>query len=181
MASKAIPRPLAALRGSEAFRTALGVLLWTRGAVLLIAVFAALSFGPATGGLAKAAQDTYDQPDLTRSLGGFGDVVFSPLARWDAVWYLRIADDGYAGSDVRAAFFPLYPLAVRATGWLGGGSASARLVAAYAVSLLAFLAALTLLARLVALELGRRFSAPVLLLLAVFPGALWFGTPYSES
>jgi hypothetical protein len=181
MAIEATPRPRTPLRGSEALRTALGVLLWTRGAVLLVAVFAALSFGPASGGLAATNQRSFDEPALTQALDGFGDVVLSPLARWDAVWYLHIADDGYAGSDYRAAFFPLYPLLVHATGWLGGGSNGARLIAAFAVSLLAFLAALTLLARLVALELGRQYAVPVLLLLAVFPGALWFGTPYSES
>ncbi len=149
--------------------------------MLLVAVFAALSFGPASGGLAAVNERSYDEPALTQALGGFGDVLLSPLARWDAVWFLRIADDGYDGSDYRAAFFPLYPLAVHAGGWLGGGSDGARLIAAFALSLLAFLAALTLLARLVELELGRRHAAPVLLLLAVFPGALWFGTPYSES
>ncbi len=181
MTIEATPRALAALRGSEALRTALGVLLWTRGAVLLVAVFAALSFGPASGGLAATNARSFDEPALTQALGGFGDVVLSPLARWDAVWYLRIADDGYAGSDYRAAFFPLYPLLVHAVGWLGGGSNGARLIAASAVSLAAFLAALALLARLVSLELGRELAAPTLLLLAVFPGALWFGTPYSES
>jgi hypothetical protein len=181
MAIEATPRPLTPLRGSEALRAALGVLLWTRGAVLLVAVFAALSFGPASGGLAASNERSFDEPALTQALGGFGDVALSPLARWDAVWYLRIADDGYAGSDYRAAFFPLYPLLVRGVGVLGGGSEGARLVASYAISLAAFLAALTLLAQLVSLELGRRLAAPTLLLLAVFPGALWFGTPYSES
>ena len=54
MAHEATPaRARGALRGSEALRTALGVLLWTRGAVLLVAVFAALSFGPASGRLAR--------------------------------------------------------------------------------------------------------------------------------
>ena len=49
------------------------------------------------------------------------------------------------------------------------------------ISLAAFLGALALLYRLVALELGRPLAAPTLLLLAVFPGALFFGAPYSES
>ena len=41
--------------------------------------------------------------------------------------------------------------------------------------------ALALLWKLVALELGRRAAPAVLLLLAVFPGALFYGAPYSES
>ena len=64
---------------------------------------------------------------------------------------------------------------------LAGGSDGALLIAAYVVSLAAFLGALVLLYRLVALELGRSSPRATLLLLAVFPGALFFGAPYSES
>jgi hypothetical protein len=157
------------------------MLLWTRGAVLLVAVFAALSFGPAAGGLAAQNERKFDTPALSQPLGGFGDVALAPLTRWDAVWYLRIADGGYADSDARAAFFPLYPALIWGVGELGGGSPGARLIASFALSLACFLAALALLYRLVALELGARYARPALLLLAVFPGALYFGAPYSES
>ncbi len=146
-----------------------------------MAVFAALSFGPATGGLAAENAQKFDEPALTHPLGGLGDTLLSPLARWDSVWYLRIAGSGYADSEVRAAFFPLYPLLARGLSELGGGSDGALLIAAYLVSLAAFLAALVLLHRLVALELGRELAPSTLLLLAVFPGALFFGAPYSES
>ena len=54
-------------------------------------------------------------------------------------------------------------------------------MAAYLVSLAAFLGALVLLHRLTELELGRRLARPTLLLLAVFPAAVYFGAPYSES
>jgi hypothetical protein len=147
-------------------------------AVLLVAVFAALSFGPATGGLAAENAAKFDAPELTHALA---DPLLAPLARWDAVWYLRIAESGYAGSEARAAFFPLYPLAVRALATPFGASPAALLAAAYVVALAAFLGALTLLHRLVELELGRPLARPALLLLAVFPGALYFGAPYSES
>jgi hypothetical protein len=62
-----------------------------------------------------------------------------------------------------------------------GGSNGALLVAAYLVSLAAFIAALALLYRLTELELGRRLARPTLLLLAVFPAAVFFGAPYAES
>jgi hypothetical protein len=146
--------------------------------VLLIAVFAALSYGPATGGLAAQNALRFDTPGLTHALA---DPLLAPLARWDAVWYLRVADSGYGESEARAAFFPLYPLLVRALATPFGASPAALLVAAYAVALAAFLAALTLLHRLVTLELGRRLAEPTLLLLAVFPAALYFGAPYAES
>jgi hypothetical protein len=168
-------------QGPGALRAAWAVFWPTRAAIACVAVFAALSFGPEQGGLAASNAERFDEPALTHPFGGFGDVALAPLARWDAAWYLRIAESGYGGAKVRAAFFPLYPLLVRAVGELGGGSAGARLVAAYLVSLSALLAALVLLHRLVALELGRSLAAPTLLLVAVFPAALYFGAPYAES
>jgi hypothetical protein len=169
---------VAAARGSEALRVAWRIAWTTRLAVLLVAVFAALSFGPATGGLARENELKFDDPALTRSAV---EPLLSPLARWDAVWYLRIAHSGYGGSDTRAAFFPLYPALVRALATPAGGSPAALVASAYAVALVAFVVALALLHRLVALELGRALARPTLLLLAVFPAALFFGAPYAES
>jgi hypothetical protein len=169
---------IASVRDSEAFRAAVRIGLSSRVAVLLVAIFAALSFGPASGGLARENADKFDAPGLTHAIA---DPVLAPLARWDSVWYLTIADSGYGGSTARAAFFPLYPLLVRAVGTVFGGSHAALLVAAFLVSLTAFVAALALLYRLAELELGRRLARPTLLLLAVFPAAVYFGAPYSES
>ena len=177
-ATPALGRWVAVARDSEALRAAMRIGLSTRAVVLLVALFAALSFGPASGGLARENADRFDEPALTHALA---DPVLAPLARWDSVWYLRIADSGYGDSTPRAAFFPLYPLLVRAVGTAFGGSSAALLVAAYLVSLVAFLAALALLHRLTELELGRPLARPTLLLLAVFPAALYFGAPYSES
>jgi Mannosyltransferase (PIG-V) len=181
MATEATParaRLVASVRDSEAVRAALRIGLSSRGAVLLVAIFAALSFGPASGGLARENAEKFDDPALTHAIA---DPVLAPLARWDSVWYLTIADSGYAGSSARAAFFPLYPLLVRGVGTVFGGSHAALLVAAFLVSLAAFLAALVLLHRLAELELGRPLARPVVLLLAVFPAAVYFGAPYSES
>jgi hypothetical protein len=181
MAIEATPaqgRWLTRVRDSAAVRAAVRIGLSTRLAVLLVAVFAALSFGPASGGLARENAHKFDEPALTHPIA---DPLLAPLARWDSVWYLRIADSGYGDSAPRAAFFPLYPVLVRAVGTVFGGSHGALLVAAYLISLAAFLGALTLLHRLTELELGRRLAGPTLLLLAVFPAAVYFGAPYSES
>jgi hypothetical protein len=166
------------MRASEAVRMAWRAFAWSRLAILAVAVFAALSAGTAV----ERNAGRFDIPAVTAPLGGFGDLLGSPLARWDAVWYLSIAGDGYGAADSpRQAFFPLYPLLARGLSELGGGGSAAILIAAYAVSLAAFFAALVLLHRLTALELGRRAAWPTLLLLAVFPGSLYFGAPYSES
>src|SRR5688572_5134823 len=181
MAYEATPtaaRVLSAVRRSEAVPAAWRVFWTTRAAVLVVAIFAALSFGPAGGGLAEENAAKFDEPALTHALA---DPLLAPLARWDSVWYLRVADSGYGDSAPRAAFFPLYPLLVRAIATPLGGSYAALLIAAYLVSLAAFFGALVVLFRLTELELGRRLARPALLLLALFPAALYFGAPYSES
>lgn len=115
------------------------------------------------------------------------DLVFSPLAKWDAKHFLSIAYDGYGESselgtpeEYRAAFFPLYPGTVYVLSGFGN-SLAATLIASYAVSLACFFGALTLLHRLTAIEIGEQYAAPTLLLLSFFPTALFFGIPYSES
>lgn len=143
--------------------------------VYAVALFASLRLG--ADGSANAAK--FDDESLTHPLGGFGDVLFSPLARWDAVWYLGIARDGYDGG-ADAAFFPLYPLLVR-TLVLPHPSEGALLVSAYVVSLACFAGALFVLQRLVELELGRAVARTSVWLIALFPAALFFGAPYSES
>src|ERR687897_120185 len=158
MAYEATParaRAIAQARESEAFRAALRVGLSTRAAVLLVAIFAALTFGPASGGVAEENAARFDEPALTHAIA---DPLLAPLARWDSVWYLRVADSGYGDSAPRAAFFPLYPLLVRAVATPLGASNAALLVAAYLVSLAAFLGALVVLFRLTEVELGRRHA-----------------------
>ena len=171
---------VARLRASESVRVALRAFAWSRLAILLVAVYSALVVG--SGGVPAANEQRYDDPAYTQPLGGFGDVVLSPLAHWDAVWFLGIADTGYDSADSpRTAFFPLYPLLTRGVAELGGGSNGALLIAAFLVSLAALLGALVLLHRLTSLELGRRAAAPAVLLLCVFPASLFLGAPYSES
>ncbi|HEX2070767.1 MAG TPA: mannosyltransferase family protein [Thermoleophilaceae bacterium] len=168
----------ARVRASESVRMAWRAFVWSRLAILGVAVFAALSAGDAI----EPNAGKFGVPWVTSPLGGFGDVLAEPLARWDAVWYLTIANDGYDGADSpRHAFFPLYPMLTRVLAVFGGGGPGPMLIAAYVVSLAAFFAALVLLYRLTALELGRRAAWPTLLLLSVFPASLYFGAPYAES
>jgi len=173
-----LARAVAQARASEAVRAAWRAFLWSRVAIAVVAVFAALSAGE----VVKRDASKFDIPAITAPLGGVGEIATAPLARWDAVWYLSIANYGYESADSpRHAFFPLYPLLARGVGELGGGGEGATLLGAYAVALAAFLAALVLLYRLTALELGRRAAWPALLLLCTFPASLYFGAPYAES
>src|SRR5262245_33967439 len=76
-----------------------------------------------------------------------------PWARYDACWYVAIAEQGYGGSigtygDMRPAFFPLFPAFVNATMRL----VSSPLLAGLLVSNVCFLVFLVILWRIVRLD-----------------------------
>ena len=161
-------RPETALAWREAWSA-----LWTSRLVVWAAGLLGLMwFGRAPGTAG------YDARGLTTPFSGLGDLLVAPAARWDSVWYLLIAHDGYgtARDHPQAAFYPLYPLLMRAGGWVVGSP----LLAGGLISLACFLGALVLLHRLVALELGPQHARPTLLLVAFFPTALYFSAVYSE-
>lgn len=62
------------------------------------------------------------------AIPGPHSAVLRTLARWDAAWYIDMAQHGYhhvsipPGGDASYAFFPLYPWLVGATSWLTHGS-----------------------------------------------------------
>jgi len=118
----------------------------------------------------------FDPGAVTAPFGGVADWLVAPAARWDSVWYLAIAHDGYT-EPARAAFFPLYPLLVATAQPLTGSA----VVAGLAVSLGALLVALTVLHRLAALELGGEVAGTAVALVAIFPAAYCFSAVYSES
>lgn len=102
---------------------------------------------------------------------------FTAWERFDALWFLRIAEGGYAAGDGSAAFFPLYPLLIRAVSWAIGGHPFA---AALLVSNVAFAAALCLVYVFTAEERSVPTARTTVLLLATFPTSLFFYAPYSE-
>lgn len=104
--------------------------------------------------------------------------LFTAWERFDALWFLRIADAGYRPDDGSAAFFPLYPLAIRGVSFALGGHPFA---ASLLVSNAAFLAALVVTYLLTAAELGERAARTTVVLLAFFPTSYFFLMPYSES
>lgn len=110
------------------------------------------------------------------------------LTSWDGVWYLRIARSGYPTSvqpnvtyevsDARAAFFPTYPMLVRAVDWVLPGGDS---IAAVFTNLLLGAAAVFL-AGLLARELfGVRIGERTMILMALFPGSFVLSFAYTEA
>jgi len=104
--------------------------------------------------------------------------VFTAWERFDALWFLRIADGGYRLGDGSAAFFPLYPLVTRVLSFVMGGHP---LAAATLVSNVAFCGGLIVTYLLTASELSERAARTTILLMCLFPTAHFFLMPYSES
>jgi hypothetical protein len=107
------------------------------------------------------------------------EVLATATERQDALWYLRIATSGYEADDGSAAFFPLYPAAVRTVaslpviGPLGAGLLIANMAA---------FGALLMLHALTRLEFGdEEMARRTVLLAALFPTAFFLLAPYTES
>jgi hypothetical protein len=153
------------------------LLVWVAG----VGAVAMLGFGP--------VRHAFNPPGITRGFGHLGDLLAAPAARWDAAWYLVIAHYGYrpelgALTASRTAFFPLYPLALRALSDLG----PAPVLAGVLVSLTALAAGLYGLHRLTTLEAlrlgmpdGGEVARLAVLITALAPMALYFSAVYSES
>ena len=136
----------------------------------LAALFAALAWE----GSANPRAGVWDEPEYTRDLGLLTDV----WARWDSVWFLRIAEEGYGADPNDAAFFPLYPGLVGALGRVLLGH---YVLAGILVSLAAGLAAFALLYKLAEPRLGADGARRALLYVALFPASLFLQAVYSES
>jgi hypothetical protein len=153
------------------------LLVWVAGA----GTVATLGFGP--------VRHAFDPPGATRGFGWLGDLLAAPAARWDSAWYLTIAHYGYrpdlgAFTASRTAFFPLYPLGLRALSDLGAPP----LLAGVLLSLLALAFGLYGLHRLTTLEAARlrlpaagQIARLALLSSAFAPMAFFFSAVYSES
>ena len=105
------------------------------------------------------------------------------FARWDTFFYYSIATQGYDWNPAlftyqNVVFFPLYPLLMRWGGALLGGNP---MLAGLIVSLCAFAAGLALLHRLALLDLSEDHARRAVLLVAVFPYAVFFSAVYTES
>lgn len=141
--------------------------LWSRAAIWSAAIFALYWFEPNRHPLAHK----WDSP-LIHDLGSFTDV----WARWDSVFFVRIAEHGY--NDTSAAFYPLYPGLVAVLGRIFFGH---YVLAGIVISLAAALGAFLLLHRLAAQRLDGAGAWRTVLYLAVFPMSLFLQAVYSES
>ncbi len=137
-------------------------------------VRAAMWVGAAVTLLWSPIRDAAAQPPF-RAWIGLGDWLFDTFAQWDSVWFLHIARHGYDMKET-AAFFPLYPLAVRGVSEI----LRSDVAAAVLVSVAAGAAAVVVLHRLARPLLGEAGATTTVLLVALYPVAFVFTAAYSD-
>jgi len=166
-------------------RAATSGIAWWDGVRYCLLVFLVLRIGLTI--LALAAMGTIEHTvdpvsppgwPAPPKTGSSWHLAVTSFERADGLWFLRIADGGYGADDGSAAFFPLFPLAVRVLSFVLGGHP---LAAGLLLSNLAFLGALIALYFLTARELSVPAARTTVLLLAVFPTSFFFLAPMSES
>ena len=108
--------------------------------------------------------------------------------RWDAGWYLDIANRGYRwdrrepSTQQNVAFFPGLPAIIHVVGRLFGNSLHAYVLAGVLTSHVAFLWGLIYFYRLARVDLGSAERAAwAVRLLAAYPFSLFYGAMYTES
>jgi hypothetical protein len=97
--------------------------------------------------------------------------------RWDACWYTKIATYGYEAQN-SVSFFPLFPLL---TGLAGRILVGATALGGLAVAGVAYVAAMTGLRRLVALDFDDDVAQTTVVAISIFPTAFFFFAPFTES
>lgn len=158
----------ARLHASEVFNAAWPAFVATRAGVLLVGYLAVVTFGIVPGTERFRVSDS---------------AVENLLARWDAQWYLTIAQLGYQWNgnveqEQNVVFFPAYPAAMRVVGPVVGDQ---YLLAGLLLSLAAFLLALMYLYRLARQFVSVERARAAVWLVAAYPFAVYYSAPYTES
>lgn len=157
-----------ALRDTLAAFLSSRVLVWAAGIVAVLLL-----------GWQPAAVAQLDHAHMTMPFHStIGNLLLAPAARWDSVWYLGIARDGYA-FPVQTVFFPLYPGLIALAGSVVGHGLLA--IAGVVVSFVSAIGALYLLHRLVSLELDPKLARNTVWIFAWLPIALVLSAVYSEA
>jgi hypothetical protein len=155
--------------GSPALRDGLAAFFASRAIVWLVGI-ASFELVPLSG-WAKT-----DPTGLTQHLGAVGEILGAPAVRWDSSYYVFTAQHGYEALG-QTAFFPFYPMVMRAVATI----TYSEVVAGVLVSLASFAIALVILHRLAALDFGADVARRTVWLVALFPAAVFFSAIYTEA
>jgi hypothetical protein len=179
-----IPIVLKRIWTDRPLRATLPMFVWSRIGVFLVAFFAVSTIG---------------YPVKIPFVASENEFVNLP-ARWDAGWYLGIAQNGYRyssriaaeGGQQNIAFFPAYPVFMRLAAKLVGVDrqqmldpmkplAAIWLWAGVVVSLAALLWALLYLHRMMRAFAGEEAAVATVQMALAYPMAFIYNVPYTES
>ncbi len=119
-------------------------------------------------------------PEITQFLSQPHFFLSRLFTRWDASWYLIIAQHGYffqEGTQSSVVFFPLYPFLIQTIGSLLHSFE----VASYLISGISLTITTFALYRLVSFEKDPKTAWKTITLLLTFPLAFFLIAPYTES
>ena len=170
--SSAIPQSAiqSAIRTPE---SALHIALWALGFRLVSAVLALF---------ANLAFPLYRREQFT--VFGSTSPFWDTFARYDTGYFEGIAWGGYSplpGGRSNIAYFPVYPLLMRAVARLFGRQHAIFYLSGVGISWLCFILAMVALYYLARLDLPRRRAERAVLLTMIFPFSFFYGVAYSES
>ncbi|MEW5945413.1 MAG: mannosyltransferase family protein [bacterium] len=137
-------------------------------------------FGVTYAVYASGARELPPESHMWRGATGREHFLIEPWRRWDALWFLQVAREGYSyrpDAQSNVTVFPAYPLIMRTVGALTGSLALAGLIVSNACLLGACLALYSLTAG----KAGDEAARGTLLLLLLFPSAFLLSGIYSES
>jgi len=123
-----------------------------------------------------------ERPGITPVGGHFNNPFLDAWTRWDAGWYVSIAENGYhfvQGKQSNVAFFPLYPLTIKLLSLIFRDTYITGII----VSNLAFLIGIIFFQKLLKEYLLKdedKIKWGILFLL-FYPYSFFFSAPYSES
>lgn len=139
-------------------------------AALLIWLLPALALPPRTELMARWG--------IPVPQGSLADLLLTPWLRFDALWFLKTALNGYELSETNIHHFPLYPLLTRLAHEVIGGHIA---ISALLISNAAFILALSYTYRLIRLDDKESIARRATIYLAIFPTAFFYLAGYAES
>jgi hypothetical protein len=162
---------------------------WRRALVYGLAAYVVSRLCVLAGAGVRAAQVVVDATEEGEERPGSAvNIITGVFTQWDGLWYLEIVRNGYPRTippdityfqeEARAAFFPLYPMLVRAVDFvLPGGDT----MAALALNFLMGAVAVVLVGMLAVRFTDVETAARSMMIFAVFPGSFVLSFAYSEA
>jgi Gpi18-like mannosyltransferase len=143
-----------------------------------LSIFVALLIGLVPGLALPPRTELMARWGIPVPTGYLADLFLNPWLRSDALWYLKIALNGYGLSEPNVHHLPLYPVLIRLAHEIIGGHIT---LSALLVSNLAFILALSYVYRLVRLDETGSIARRTVIYLAIFPTAFFYLAGYTES